>query len=231
MIEFAEHPLLWPAASLARFDAPLGEIKATPRVQAALSMGAVERGADLGIDRLEAESREAIQRDTRALLRHGGYKPSGRGKPSSEYLVRANRGGDLPNINVAVDACNALSLHSGLPISVVDLDLLEPPLLVATVDQGSYVFNASGQEIKLDGLLCLMDGEGPRANAVKDCHGTKTHDGTHAVLTIIWGPRQHADRCERVLGAHMGLLAEAGARVERLTAGEEPRPWRVSGGS
>ena len=55
MIEFAEHPLLWPAASLARFDAPLGEIKATPRVQAALSMGAVERGADLGIDRLEAD--------------------------------------------------------------------------------------------------------------------------------------------------------------------------------
>ncbi len=25
----------------------------------------------------------------RKLLRHGGYKPTGRGKPASEYLVRA----------------------------------------------------------------------------------------------------------------------------------------------
>jgi DNA/RNA-binding domain of Phe-tRNA-synthetase-like protein len=223
MLEFQEHPLLWPAAFVARFEAPLGSVGANPRVQAALCMGAVDRGADLGIDSLEAEAREMLQRDTRALLRHGGYKPSGRGKPSSEYLVRANRGGDLPNINVAVDACNAVSLHSGLPISVVDLDLLKPPLTVSTVERGSYVFNASGQEIQLDGLLCLMDAEGPRANAVKDCHATKTHAGTEAVLNIIWGPREHADHCERVLAAHMALLAEAGATVERI-----PGAWASS---
>ena len=110
-------------------------------------MGAVEADAELGIDRLDPESREAIQRDTRTLLRHGGYKPSGRGKPSSEYLVRANRSGDLPNINVAVDACNALSLHSGLPISVVDLELLKPPFTVATVDHGSYQVQGVGSEV------------------------------------------------------------------------------------
>ncbi|MBL6757620.1 MAG: hypothetical protein ISQ11_14565 [Planctomycetes bacterium] len=224
MIEFAAHPLLWPAAFIARFEGPLGGLEANPRVQAALSMGAVEADAELGIDRLDPESREAIQRDTRTLLRHGGYKPSGRGKPSSEYLVRANRSGDLPNINVAVDACNALSLHSGLPISVVDLELLKPPFTVATVDHGSYVFNSSGQEIRLDGLLCLIDAEGPRANAVKDCHATKTHQGTDAVLVVIWGPRQHADRCERVLVAFMDLLTESGATVERVSTGQEPLP-------
>ncbi len=33
----------------------------------------------------EEETRRAV----RDLLRHGGYKPTGRGKPASEYLVRA----------------------------------------------------------------------------------------------------------------------------------------------
>jgi DNA/RNA-binding domain of Phe-tRNA-synthetase-like protein len=158
------------------------------------------------------------------MLRLGGYKPSGRGKPSSEYLVRANRAGDLPNINVAVDAANALSLHSGLPISVVDLDRLEAPLVVDTVDRASYVFNASGQEIRLDGLLCLSDAAGPRANAVKDCHATKTHAGTEAVVVVIWGPRPHASHCEAVLEAYMAVLAEAGATVERVSAGQGPLP-------
>ena len=224
MIEFAEHPQLWPAAFTARFEAPLGGLSPNPRIQAALSMGAVDHAVELGIDHLDSEGREAIQRATRSMLRLGGYKPSGRGKPSSEYLVRANRAGDLPNINVAVDAANALSLHSGLPISVVDLDRLKAPLVVDTVDRASYVFNASGQEIRLDGLLCLSDAAGPRANAVKDCHATKTHAGTEAVVVVIWGPRPHASHCEAVLEAYMAVLAEAGATVERVSAGRGPLP-------
>ncbi len=251
MIEYADHPLLWPAAFVARFSAPLRQVETPARVRAAMRQGALAgepsaraeqpgetltggrlagqpaRGGapppsrsgpspTLGVGVAEPASREAIRRDTRSLLRRGGYKPSGRGKPSAEYLVRANEEGDLPSINVAVDTCNALSLHSGLPISVVDLDLLLPPLRVATVDRGSYVFNASGQEIQLDGLLCLMDAAGPRANGVKDCHPTKTHDETEAVLSIIWGSTEHANHCERVLEAFMGLLSEAGADVQRV---------------
>ena len=224
MIEFAAHPQLWPAAFTARFEAPLGCLSSNPRIQAALSMGAVNHAMELGIDPLDSEAREAIQRATRSMLRLGGYKPSGRGKPSSEYLVRTNRASDLPTINVAVDAANALSLHSGLPISVVDLDRLKLPLVVDTVDRASYVFNASGQEIRLDGLLCLSDAEGPRANAVKDCHATKTHAGTNAVVVVIWGPRSHASHCEGVLDAYMAVLAEAGGSVERVTTGQVPLP-------
>ena len=226
MIEYADHPSLWPAAFVARFDAPLRHLEAPLSVQAALSKGsaagealsksAAGPGSDLGIGTIDPDTREALRRDTRSLLRHGGYKPSGRGKPSAEYLARANLESDLPSINVAVDTCNALSLHSALPISVVDLDLLLPPLRVATVEHGSYVFNSSGQEIQLDGLLCLMDATGPRANAVKDCHETKTHGETDAILSVVWGSNQHADHCERVLEAFMALMAGAGAAVERV---------------
>src|SRR5207244_5660329 len=104
----------------------------------------------------DENTRDAI----RKLLRHGGFKPAGRSKPASEYLVKAVGEGKLGSINVAVDACNVVSLHSGLPISVVDLDRARPPLRIGVAPTGaSYVFNASGQTIDLAGLLCLFDAE------------------------------------------------------------------------
>ena len=55
----------------------------------------------------------------RDLLRHSGFKPTGRSKPASEYLIKATEQGALSSINVAMDACNAVSLHIVLPINVV----------------------------------------------------------------------------------------------------------------
>ncbi len=124
------------------------------------------------------------------LLRHGGYKPTGRGKPASEYLVRAAAEGKLGPINAAVDVGNAVSLHSGLPISVVDVDRWRAPVRVDIAPPGArYVFNSAGQEIDLQGLLCLFDAEGPCANAVKDSERTKTSDATTTTLTLIRAPR------------------------------------------
>jgi DNA/RNA-binding domain of Phe-tRNA-synthetase-like protein len=124
----------------------------------------------------------------RDLLRFAGYKPTGRGKPASEYLVRAASEGALGSINAAVDACNAVSLHSGLPISVVDLDRAHAPFRIGVAPAGaSFVFNASGQEIDLGGLPCLYDADGPCGNAVRDAQRTKTRDETRITLSIIWG--------------------------------------------
>ena len=68
------------------------------------------------------DAAEARRKAGRDVLRNGKYKPTGRGKPAAEYLVRAAGEGKLGSINLAVDLCNVVSLHSGLPISVVDLD-------------------------------------------------------------------------------------------------------------
>lgn len=151
---------------------------------------------------------EASRAAVRDLLRHGGYKPTGRGKPSSEYLARAAGEGTLSSINPAVDLCNAVSLHSGLPISAVDAARLSAPLLVGLVPEGStYVFNASGQEIRVDGLLCLQDAEGPCANAVKDAQRTKTHAGTRELLYLVWGTKELPGQARAAL-EWLGQLAE-----------------------
>src|SRR5260370_33969776 len=75
-------------------------------------------------------SDDAVRDRVRALLRQGGFKPTGRSKPASEDLLKAVGEGRLASINLAVDACNDGSLHSGLPISVVDRDRALPPVRV-----------------------------------------------------------------------------------------------------
>jgi DNA/RNA-binding domain of Phe-tRNA-synthetase-like protein len=150
-------------------------------------------------------------------LRWGGYKPTGRGKPASEYLVRAAAENALSPINMAVDACNAVSLHSGFPISVVDLDLLETPLTIRLAGKDSrYVFNASGQEMELEGLLCLHDARGACANAVKDSQRTKTTPITRRTLSVVWG---HANFTAELLAAvswYRTLLESAGFRTSEI---------------
>lgn len=137
---------------------------------------------------------QTIKSAVRDLLRHGGYKPTGRGKPASEYLVKAVSNEKLGSINPIVDTLNAVSLHSGLPISVVDLakckfesGSLRVAVAAAPLE---YVFNSVGQTIKLEGLVCLFDDEGPCANAVKDSQRTKTSDLTTHSLVIIWGTNE-----------------------------------------
>jgi DNA/RNA-binding domain of Phe-tRNA-synthetase-like protein len=142
----------------------------------------------------------------------GGYKPTGRGKPASEYLARAAADGALGSINAAVDACNAVSLHCGFPISVVDLDRARPPFRIARAPAGaSYVFNASGQEIDLAGLLCLLDADGPCANAVRDAQRTKTSAATVTTLSVIWGCAGFEARLRDALHWYRTLLEACGA--------------------
>ncbi len=203
-IHVAAHPLLEVALFETEFDAPLGELAPAPRLVDRLRLDAP---APLASD-------DDVRAAVRRLLRHGGYRPTGRGKPASEYLLGAAQKGELGSINAAVDACNVASLHSGLPISVVDLDLARAPLSIAIATAGSiYVFNRSGQTIELDGLLCLFDAEGPCANAVKDAQRTKTHEGTRRTFSVVWGTSELAGRAEVVARWYRELLAEVGART------------------
>lgn len=198
------HPLLWAGAFACVFPRPLGELGTPPWLAALLALE-----AEAPVTRDEA-ARETI----RKLLRHGGYKPTGRGKPSSEYLVRAAGEGALGSINLAVDACNAVSLASGLPISVVDLARAAAPLRIALAPaRASYVFNAGGQTIDLGGLLCLWDAEGPCANAVKDAQRTKTSPATTETLSILWAAVGLEERLHRTLAWYRELLERAGART------------------
>ncbi|MEE2752210.1 MAG: phenylalanine--tRNA ligase beta subunit-related protein [Myxococcota bacterium] len=157
---------------------------------------------------------ESVRAAVRDLLRVGGFKPTGRSKPASEYLVKASDGGFLSSINVVVDICNAVSLHSGLPISVVDSDRANGSFRIGLADpEATYVFNASGQQIDVGGLLCLHDSAGPCANAVKDSQRTKTHGGTTRTLVVVWGTSTFEGRAEAAGRWFRELAQVAGGTV------------------
>lgn len=199
------HPLLRAGAFTTTFPSPLGGLSTPAAVLDALRLDAPA----------PLERDEATRGAVRDLLRAGGYKPTGRGKPASEYLVRAASDGALGTINVAVDVCNAVSLHSGLPISVVDLARARAPFRIAVAPEGvSYVFNASGQEIDLGGLLCLFDAEGPCANAVRDAQRTKTRGETHETLSVVWGFLGGEERLAAAERWYRELLGGVGGTTE-----------------
>lgn len=209
-ITLAPHPALDAVAFVTRFPRPLGALGASATIAALLRPGAA---APLATD-------DAVRKAVRDLLRHGGYKPTGRGKPSSEYLLGAVAEGALAAINPAVDACNAVSYHSGLPISVIDLERAAAPFGIAIAPEGaSYAFNPTGQVIDLGGLLCLNDAAGPCANAVKDAQRTKTHSETRTTLSVVWGTRALPERAAETARWYCALLAELGAETEAVSMG------------
>ena len=205
MLTLDPHPLLDLRAFITIFPRVLGETPSSPELWALLAPGAAA----------PLQSDEAVREAVRSLLRRGGFKPTGRNKPASEYLLKAVREGLLSPINAAVDACNAASFHSGLPISVVDLDRTREPLRVGVAPAGaSYIFNASGQTIDLGGLLCLFDADGPCANAVKDAQRTKTGADTRRTLSLIWGTAALPGRAARTEEWYRALLEQHGATTQ-----------------
>jgi DNA/RNA-binding domain of Phe-tRNA-synthetase-like protein len=195
------HPLLEIGAFSTQFAQPLAELS-TP---------------DVLLSQLDPSARRPFEPQTisdddrtavRNLLRHGGFKPSGRSKPASEYLQAAYAEGRFPRINAPVDACNIASLFSGLPISLIDLDKVSGSLSVATCPMGTtYVFNPSGQVIDAGGLLAVFDGEGPTGTPVKDAQRTKTHDGTTRTLAVIWGTSALPGRTRAATAWYRELVA------------------------
>jgi DNA/RNA-binding domain of Phe-tRNA-synthetase-like protein len=202
VVSVCSHPLLYARGFVSEFPLPLASLPSPSWLSEQLSLSA---SAPLS-------SSDALRSAIRDLLRHGGYKPTGRGKPASEYLLRAASEGSLGSINAAVDACNVVSLHSGLPISVIDIRSGDPAAVDPRRAGGeSYLFNASGQTIDLAGLLCLCDAEGPCANAVKDAQRTKTSDATTRTVSIVWGCLSYQEQTDRALGFYRDLLARLGA--------------------
>ena len=201
------HPLLDAAVLHTVWPRPLGDC---PTVDA-LSVWFSD-AASAPMDRPEA-----VKPAVRDLLRHGGFKPSGRSKPASEYLLRALERAALAPINPAVDCCNVASLWSGLPISVVDLHRGSGPWRIGLAPAGTeYVFNPTGQVIAIGGLLALFDALGPCGGPVKDSQRTKTHAGTIETISVVWGTAELGGRTASTAAWYGDLMGALGARSTRV---------------
>src|SRR4029450_10650795 len=99
MFQIDSHPLLDLRAFVTAFPRPLGELPSPPGLLDLFSDGAVA----------PVSSDDSVREAVRALLRHGGFKPTGRSKPASEYLIKAAQEKRLSPINLAVDSCNVVS--------------------------------------------------------------------------------------------------------------------------
>lgn len=156
----------------------------------------------------------------RGMLRYGSYKPAGRAKPSSEYLLQAALEGDFPAVNYFVDAVNVVSLVTGYPISIVDLDKSGADLLLRRGRDGeTYVFNSGGQAIDLADLLCVCratpEGFIPTANPVRDSMATKLFPGAPRAAAFIYAPAgAEGAGLEEACSSLRGYLAEAAGSSE-----------------
>lgn len=176
-----EHPRLW-----------LGVVRAE-RVRAAPSPESLLAELAAAEARVQQEATafpEAVRTAVRDLLRVGGYKPTGRGKPASELLLSLAQKGAFPRIANLVDLANLTSLESALPISIFDGDRLGPAPSVrfGRADE-RYVFNASGQSMDLEGLPVICRGPAcePVGNPVRDSMLCKVQPETRSVLAVVYG--------------------------------------------
>lgn len=162
----------------------------------------------------------------RDLLRFGTYKPTGRGKPASEYLLNAAREGRFPRINNLVDALNLVSLRYLLPISLLDLDKVGATAFVVRRGRAgeSYVFNAAGQTIEVADLLltAALPADVALANPVKDSMASKLGDGATRVLGVVYAPAsrardaaQAAEDLSHAFAAHGGAVGALHGNIVR----------------
>ena len=101
----------------------------------------------------EKQKEENIDRElltsVRKMLKNGGYKPSGRNKPASEYLLRTVSEDNFPFINNVVDINNYFSILWELPISTLDLNQTGDNIVIKVGLQGEkYIFNKFRRSIK-----------------------------------------------------------------------------------
>ena len=162
---------------------------------------------------------DRLRKNVRNMLRFGKYKPSGRGKPASEYLFEAAKEGIFPFINNFVDALNFVSLISGLPISLIDNEKAKTEnFRIRRGRKGeSYVFNKSGQVLNLEDLLLTATNEEdePIATPVKDSQKTKIDEKSKNLTAIIYSPIELEEILKNSLEELTTLYKEKGEIVEQ----------------
>lgn len=168
-----------------------------------------------------AEVPERTRTAMRTLLKRGGFKPTGRNKPASEYLGEAKKRGEWPRIFNVVDINNLLSLETGWPMSVLDLGKcgdVDLCIRFGAADE-KYVFNQAGHAIDLEGLLGVANGQHMLGNPVKDAMHAKVDAETSRVIVLMWSSRDAAapDQVEAAAKDFAALLVRfAGASATEV---------------
>jgi DNA/RNA-binding domain of Phe-tRNA-synthetase-like protein len=166
----------------------LGHQPSTPELDAW-----IEQQCQLAMAEKSTPSWESRREAVRAMLRKGGFKPSGRSKPAQEYLARCLDEGKFPRVHPAVDCLNAVSAWAGVPISMLDRDAFKDRLQIRLGKPDErYVFNSVGQELELENLIVVCGGENeekPLGSPVKDSMAGKIDKTVSKIVCILYAPK------------------------------------------
>ncbi len=111
-------------------------------------------------------------------------------RPASEALLRrVLRGRSLPRINCCVDAGNAVSLLTLVPIGIYDVARLKPPLTLRYSRRGEPFHPIGGKQLTLDEeQIVLADTEKVvHIFPYRDGEDTKVTEATRDVLIVAAG--------------------------------------------
>lgn len=137
---------------------------------------------------------EKFREESRNMLRNGDFKPTGRNKPASEYLLRTVQEDTFPRINTVVDINNFISLKYMIPISLWDLDHADCVHYVFRLGKEGeeFVFNSANQSIDLKdlvtGFTIQRNKDIPIINPIKDSLKTKTTTSTRNIGAAVYFP-------------------------------------------
>jgi DNA/RNA-binding domain of Phe-tRNA-synthetase-like protein len=129
-----------------------------------------------------------------------------------------------------VDANNLISLREQVPISVWDLDLAEASEFEFRLGRAgqSYAFNAAGQLLLLEDLVCgyaLTSSDAvPIVNPVKDSNLTKVTASTRRVAACIYFPWKAGETATLLELSHelAGWFCENAPEARAAVAVAEP---------
>lgn len=165
---------------------------------------------------------DLFRKACRDMLRIGSYKPTGRSKPSSEYLLRSVTQDSFPRINTVADINNYISLKYVVPISLWDTSKIAADSVLFRPGRTNeqFVFNPSGQTIGLTdlvtGFAVSADTESPIITPVKDCQQTKTDENTNGMAVAVYYPSawEGDPALQKIVDEYAELLKEISETVE-----------------
>jgi DNA/RNA-binding domain of Phe-tRNA-synthetase-like protein len=158
-------------------------------------------------------SLETVTR-SRRLYKLVGIDPT-KDRPSSEKLLRRvlhNR--PFPSVNDFVDAMNVVSLRLQFPMGYYDWDQVVPPVLIRIGRPDESYRGIGGEEVRLQGKIVLVDGEGPFGNPTHDSERTRITTRSVRALVVAFAPH------DTPRAALEEAVREIGAAGEELTSGK-----------
>lgn len=153
-------------------------------------------------------------KEWRELWKKFGADP-GRYRPSIEALLRRIRKQNyLSSVNSVIDLNTFFSLEYEIPVGIYDASLLKGDIQILLGNKDTSYIGLNGRENRLDGILTLVDENGPFGSPYVDSERTAVHeDTTEAFQFFFMRPSVDISEAEQ-------LLAAAGKMFTQVNGGE-----------